>query len=58
MGGQWLTVNNAIPCPVCEKSSRCRVTPNREDPSLVSCYHKDTYLGKPAFKTKDGAAGD
>lgn len=57
MGGQWFTVNREIPCPVCEKSSRCRVTPNREDPMVASCYHQDTYLGKTAFKTNDGAAG-
>ena len=57
MGGQWFTVNREIPCPVCEKSTRCRVTPNREDPMVVSCYQKDTYLGKGAFKTNDGAAG-
>ena len=57
MGGTWLTVNNANLCPVCEKSSRCRVTPNREDPMVVSCYHKDTHLGKAAFKSNDGAAG-
>lgn len=57
MGGSWFTVNREIPCPVCEKSSRCRVTPNREDPMVVSCYHKDTHLGKAAFKSNDGAAG-
>ena len=57
MSGTWLTVNKTNPCIVCASFDRCRVTPNREDPSVASCYRNDSYQGKAAFKSNDGAAG-